>query len=258
MSLETDIIPGDSTIDRPKFDNDKLLNEIPLVNNQLPLNATGEIIAVALPEEYAQNSDIKKWLEDHPEYTSAPSGNGETAGKIPNGGVDDFGRFAFVQSYNSSAGTDGTAETRCYVDGNGTESCASLYFLTSQPLRINVRVFDHLGHFVSPYNETITEDAMNKILNTPIKSVLTQCTDNVTQQKYPGVATGFAVINVKMYPVSQSGRKIATGPYIYQVALIKQPYKHCVNYAGSQNFSEEGYKRTHFTMKPGYRRIVQK
>jgi hypothetical protein len=74
---------------------------------------------------------------------------------------------------------------------------------------------------------------------------------------YPAVATGLAVINVKTYPVSQSGRKIATGPYIYQVALIEQPYKHCVNFGGTQNFVDEAYKRTHFTMKRGYRRINQ-
>ncbi|NLD93494.1 MAG: fibro-slime domain-containing protein [Fibrobacter sp.] len=258
MSVETEIIPTDSTIDRPKFDNDKLLNDIPLVNNQLPMNATGEIIVSALPEEYAQNSDIKKWLEDHPEYTSAPSGNGGTSGALVNGGVDPTGRFAFVQSYNNSAGTDGPADTRCYVDGNGTESCASITFLTGQPFRINVRVFDHLGHFVSQYNETITKEAMDVILNKPSAPAgQSQCTDNITHTMYPAAASGLAVINVKMYPVSQSGRKIATGPYIYQVALIEQPNKHCVNFGGTQNFVDEAYKRTHFTMKRGYRRINQ-
>ena len=258
MSLETEIIPTDTTIDRPKFDNDKLLNDIPLVNNQLPMNATGEIIVSALPQEYAQNSDIKKWLEDHPEYTQAPGGNGGTSGFLVNGSVDPTGRFAFVQSYNSSAGTVGSAETRCYVDPNGTESCTGLTFLTGQPFRINVRVFDHLGHFVSQYNETITKEAMNAILNTPPSPAgQTQCTDALTSTMYPAVASGYAVINVKMYPVSQSGRKVATGPYIYQVALIEQPNKHCVNFGGTQNFVDEPYKRTHFTMKRGYRRINQ-
>lgn len=260
MSVETEIMPTDSTIDRPKFDNDKLLNEIPLVNNQLPLNATGEIIAVALPEEYTQYPDIKKWLEDHPEYTSAPSGSAAEGiiDNIPNGEVDNFGRFAFVQSYNNSAGTAGPAVTRCYIDGNGTESCASISFLTGQPFRINVRVFDHLGHFVSQYNETITKEAMDVILNKPSEPAgQTQCTDVLTSTMYPAVATGLAVINVKMYPVSQSGRKIATGPYIYQIALIEEPNKHCVNFGGTQNFVDEAYKRTHFTMKRGYRRINQ-
>ncbi|NLG39508.1 MAG: fibro-slime domain-containing protein [Fibrobacter sp.] len=260
MSVETEIMPTDSTIDRPKFDNDKLLNEIPLVDDQLPLNATGEIIVSALPLEYAQNPVITKWIEDHPEYTSAPSGNGGTAGSLVNGGLDPVtGRFAFVQSYNTAASSkDSPAETRCYVDGNGTESCTSLSFLTGQPFRINVRVFDHLGHFVSQYNETITKEAMNAILNTPPSPAgQTQCTDNLTSTMYPAVASGYAVINVKMYPVSQSGRKVATGPYIYQVALIEQPNKHCVNFGGTQNFVDEPYKRTHFTMKRGYRRINQ-
>lgn len=258
MSVETEIIPTDTTIDRPKFDNDKLLNDIPLVDNKLPLNATGEVIISALPEEYAQNSDIKKWLEDHPEYTQAPGGNGGTSGALVNGSVDPTGRFAFVQSYNTNASSTGAAETRCYVDANGTESCTSLTFLTGQPFRINVRVFDHLGHFVSQYNETITKEAMNAILNTPPSPAgQTQCTDNLTSTMYPAVASGYAVINVKMYPVSQSGRKVATGPYIYQVALIEQPNKHCVNFGGTQNFVDEPYKRTHFTMKRGYRRINQ-
>ena len=48
-----------------------------------------------------------------------------------------------------------------------------------------------------------------------------------------------------------------SGPYIYQIALIEQPNKHCVNFGGTQNFVDEAYKRTHFTMKRGYRRINQ-
>jgi hypothetical protein len=37
---------------------------------------------------------------------------------------------------------------------------------------------------------------------------------------YPAAASGLAVINVKICPVSQSGRRVQTGPYIYQVALL--------------------------------------
>lgn len=256
MSLETDVIPADSTIDRPDFDANKLLAEVPLVDEKLPNNATGEIIVSALPEEYANISDMKEWLKIHPEYTRTPSGNGGTSGQITNGGVDETGRFAFIQSYGTSAATSGIVETRCYSDPNLAESCAGITFLTGQPFRINVRVFDNLGHFVSQYTETLSEEAMNTILNTPsAPASQTQCTDNVSQTVYPAVATGLAIINVKMYPVSQSGRKIGTGPYIYQVALIEEPYKHCVNYGGTQNFVDEYYKRTHYTMVRGYRRM---
>lgn len=258
MSLETQLIPTDSTIDRPKFDTEKLLNEVPLDDGKLPVNATGEIIISALPEEYAIDSDINKWLENNPSYTAAPNGNGAASGHLVNGAPDATGRIAFIQS-NSTAATSigGDSESRCYVSPEGIESCTSLAFLAGQPFRINVRVFDHLGHFVSQYEETITEEAMNAILaSPPLEKV--GCTDNTTGVSYPAVAVGQAVINVKIYPVSQAGRKLATGPYIYQMALIELPYNHCVNFGGQQNFVGEGFKRNHFKMKRGYRRVVNK
>lgn len=98
---------------------------------------------------------------------------------------------------------------------------------------------------------------MNVILaRPPLEKV--GCTDNTTGVSYPAVAVGQAVINVKIYPVSQAGRKLATGPYIYQMALIELPYNHCVNFGGQQNFVGEGFKRNHFKMKRGYRRVVNK
>lgn len=259
ISSVTDIMPGDSTIDRPPFDAGKLLNEVPLVDDQLPTNATGEIIISALPEEYTVNRNIKDWLKDHPEYIDAPSGSLGASGVVNNGFADGSGRFAFLQSHNASAGAGSPAETRCYKSDGGIESCASLSFLAGQPFRINVRVFDHLGHFVSQYAETITEEAMNAILiKPPVPGNTKACVDNTTTQAYAPVSVGQAVVSVKVYPVSQSGRKLATGPYIYQVALIEMPYNHCVNYGGEQSFVGEGYKRTHFTMKRGYRRVVNK
>ncbi len=111
---------------------------------------------------------------------------------------------------------------------------------------------------MSQYNETIAKEAMNAILDTPPSPAgQTQCTDNLASTLYPAVYLVMLSLTLKCILYLQSGRKVATGPYIYQVALIEQPNKHCVNFGGTQNFVDEPYKRTHFTMKRGYRRINQ-
>ena len=63
------------------------------------------------------------------------------------------------------------------------------------------------------------------------------------------------MVTIKMYPVSQQGRKIATGPYIYQVSIIKEHYVYCA-YMGGGGFQyiDAPYQRSFFTTTRGYRR----
>ena len=153
----------------------------------------------------------------------------------------------------SDAGTGASA--RCYADANGTESCSSISFRTSQPFQVNVRVFDHLGHFISQYTEGITDPAVFKqmVSAQPVNLTSNTCTDGTNFSETSGVAE--MMVTIKMYPVSQQGRKLGTGPYIYQVSIIKEHYVYCAYMGGgATQYVDAPYQRASFTTTRGYRR----
>ncbi len=278
----TEIKPSDpGTIDRPPVNPQVVIPTKPGGSKpgtslqpgggDLANNATGEIVVTPLPPEYANdptiwmttpgncgNASNGRELSQYECWAKSPEGSqvgGGVFGDIK-GTTPDGGRFNFVQSGTSNATDENGGYTRCYTSAaTGDESCAGISFITDQAFTINIRVFDHLGHFVTQYNESIDAEAMNKI-NQAAGSVPDNCQDANSNVIGPGVASGFVLANVKMYPVAQNGRKIATGPYIYQVSLIEIPFPHCVN-LGGQMFMPGEYKRTQFTMTRGFRRVEQ-
>jgi hypothetical protein len=221
----TTVFPTDNTIDRPVFDNASL------PSGELANNQTGEILISPLPSSYTSdpdawlNANLASWTS-----TSVGTGSGSVAGSTAS---DANGRFTFLQSSTTSASNSTGGVTRCYNDGK-EESCMSIAFVTDEPFQINVRVFDNLGHFISQYTESMTEEALRQVVATNSASVSEDCynTSSGAAVAYDGVETGLVLATVKMYPVAQNGRKISTGPYIYQVSLIEYPFEHCVNLGG--------------------------
>ena len=67
------------------------------------------------------------------------------------------------------------------------------------------------------------------------------------------------LVTVKMYPVSQNGRMLATGPYIYQMTIIKEKYEHCYMSQGASSVvMTDQYQRTNKVYRRGYRRVKVK
>ena len=63
------------------------------------------------------------------------------------------------------------------------------------------------------------------------------------------------MVTIKMYPISQQGRKLGTGPYIYQVSIIKEHYKYCAYMGnGATQFVDAPYQRASYTTTRGYLR----
>ena len=118
---------------------------------------------------------------------------------------------------------------------------------------MNIRVFDHLGNFVSQFNKSVTKDDFTKALGQG--QVVAGC--DADHPLYGG--TGAMLANIKMYPVSQSGRQLATGPYIYQVAIVMEQYEYCYMSSGaSPTIMTMPYMRTAETYRRGYRRAGKK
>lgn len=247
----TTILPTDASIDRPVFDNKTL------PTGELADDQTGEIIISPLPSDYV--NDPEGWLKNNLgpwTSTSVGVGSGSVSGSTAS---DANGRFTFLQSSTTDATNASGGVTRCYNDGKD-ESCTSLAFVTDEPFQINVRVFDNLGHFVSQYTESMSEAALKQVVAANSTTVAYGCskTENNVPIYYDAVTSGRVLATVKMYPISQNGRKMSTGPYIYQVSLIEYPFEHCVNLGGQQTYLPGEYRRTQFSMTRGYRRVEVK
>ena len=238
----TPVIPQDTTIDRPDFTlaANELTNKAG--SGELPLDFTGDLLLTNLPVVPGKDPMADLTEEDILRYTSAT----ETGAPPPNTVTKVGGR------------SDGS-QTRCY-SSKGVESCASWAFATSGPFRVNVRVFDHLGHFVSQYQQTVTAEEFEKALDASNGGKpYGVCYDvNGKQLDQHGISGGM-LVTVKMYPVSQSGRMLATGPYVYQLSIIKEKYEHCYMSQGASSVvMTDQYQRTNKVYRRGYRRVKVK
>jgi hypothetical protein len=147
-----------------------------------------------------------------------------------------------------------SATSMCY--SNGVESCFSVSYPVMGPFRINVRVFDHLGHFVSQYQKSMNEEELHKALAGKGGNVAGVDEAGCDTKLYGETGAGF--ITIKMYPVSQNGRTVATGPYIYQVTFVQEAYTACIKEGSSAWPHTIYYSRTSETYRRGYKRAKVK
>ena len=254
----------DKTIARPDFDVVGALKNIgKSEGDELPKSGTGELLISVLPKEageYLQGVD--GWLD-------AASADPECQGKTnqqcyaragsESGAMLDPNRGGAFNTVKNRIGLN--QKSYCYMDGKGIESCPSISFWTARPFQVNVRVFDHLGHFISQYTESISSDEIKALAQNAETIGIEGNGTCAAKPTFSG-----AVVSVKLYPISQNGRKIASGPYIYQVSLIKESWKdetsdgkpYCFYYASASSpIGEEAYERSTFSKTLGYRRVIK-
>ncbi|MBO7550221.1 MAG: fibro-slime domain-containing protein [Fibrobacter sp.] len=243
---KTVLVPQDNSIDRPDFDTQAHELTSLAGSNGLQDSLTGELLLTALPAVSGQDP-LTLTDEQIELYTAAPSIDGSNAG------------LNLMTTPLVSKSTNGP---RCFTADNN-ESCISYAFTTTQPFKVNVRVFDHLGHFVSQYNKSVSaEDFTKALAKANGASSRTSCGESKVVN--PGNAlfpngSGAMLVAVKMYPVSQDGRKLGTGPYIYQMSVIKEEYEYCYMQGGTTpSYSYMRYQRTSETYRRGYRRLNKK
>ena len=62
-----------------------------------------------------------------------------------------------------------------------------------------------------------------------------------------------------MYPVTDKGRLLATGPYVYQMTVVKEAYTYCYESNGNNaTVMTMPFQRTTETIRRGYRRTLKK
>lgn len=221
----------DSIIARPSFEaQSKVLSDMASNNDgELPLNATADLIFTSVPAGMGKNGNPLNLSNEEKALYSAAA---------PIGGGYPEGTKAF----------SATGSGMCYSEG--AESCTSISYPVSGPFRINVRVFDHMGHFVSQYQYSMDSTEIQQALGAP-------STQSACSMPLYG-PSGAAWMTIKMYPVSQNGRLLATGPYIYQVTFIQEAYKHCLMVGATPQENTMFYTRTFDTYRFGYRRSKKK
>ena len=240
----------DSLIDRPDFTNQSnRLTEIAKNNDgTLPLNATADLQITPIPLDCGLGPgscgvggnplDLKN--EFKRDFSAAyVNGTSQIYGSTPT---------TFVGGQNS--GSSGL----CYGNGDGSnESCVSIAYPVAGPFRLNIRIFDHLGHFVNQYQQVVTIDMLSEALGGAAKTTHPNSCQNPLYGE-----TGAAWITAKVYPVSQTGRLLATGPYIYQVTFVQEDYVPCVMVGSMPQDGTISYSRSNDTYRLGYRRNKKK
>lgn len=251
----------DKTIDRPTFNVDGMLaNSGKSAGDELPKNATGEMLISFLPKAAGDAPNgVDGWMNEGSAMCPGMTNQqcySRAFGIEGQNGIPSERDGAWMFLKNSA----NNQNAYCYTDGKGVESCASISFWTSRPFQVNVRVFDHLGHFISQYTESISAEQMKEL------AMSAQGVANIegagTCAQKPTFSGAF--VSVKLYPISQNGRKVGSGPYIYQVALIKETWSmdgitdrkpYCFYYASASSpVGEEAYARSSFSQTLGYRR----
>ena len=244
---QTPVVPDDPAYDRPDFTTEsQKLTEL-AGSDKIPTDMTADLVLI--PIKAQSGTDPLKWAKDHAEAKMMSGGKNNTV-------VLDGVVFGAGQAEN---------KTLCYNDGSenvpgrkSNESCTSWAFPTTQPFQVNIRVFDHLGHFVNQYNKRVTKEDFEK--------ALASTSVNKQGAKVPGCGetmlygeTGAMLAAIKMYPVTEKGRLLATGPYIYQMTIVKEAYEYCYMSNGNNaTVMTMPFQRSTETIRRGYRRTQKK
>ena len=229
----------DSAIERPDFsEKANILTQIAEnKDGELPLDMTADLLFTSVPSGVGKNGNPLALTNEEKLIFSQTGMNGEAAANTKVYGVNE----------------GGTA--MCF--SNGVESCFSISYPVMGPFRINVRVFDHLGHFVSQYQKSMNEEELRAALGGLNTTNPETCVEKGVEYPLYG-ESGAGFMTIKMYPVSQSGRMVATGPYIYQVTYVQEFYKSCIREGSSAWMHTMYYTRTNETYRRGYKRAKTK
>ena len=237
-----DIIPDDPGISRPDFTAQSEILTRLAGSDGLKEDMTADMVLISIPA--VPGSNPLTWASD----------NAEDLMKSIGGAVPTSVNGIPVNATNVTGPMQGTNQTLCYNDGSeakgnsSSESCTSFAFATTQPFHVNIRVFDHLGNFVNQFNKSVTKEDFNKALGQPQNHA--SCEDHPLYG-----STGALLADIKVYPVAQNGRLLATGPYIYQVAIVMEEYEYCYMSSGaSPTIMTMPYMRSAETYRRGYRR----
>ena len=210
---------------------------------KLDVNKGGELVftvidPAAFPAGTTEDEMVSSFQSDPANYivnpgTGLKSNQAFINGVPSNNPADPANNNGFRTS--ADAGADSRSEPLCRAtmkNGAMSNSCLPVAFMVKGPFRMNVRVFDHLGNFVSRYSQEVTEEQIHQVQGLTGKPLANGvCDANAAAATGADTKIGVSVPNVlstiNIYPFSETGRMLATGVYIVQVDILQKHNAWC-------------------------------
>ncbi len=236
-------------------------------SGELDVAKGGELILSALdPNDPAfanMSTDemINKFQSDANFFVVKPGAGLSATQAFVNGVANGSSSNGFYTA--ADKGSSSRSEPLCVakVDGNGgsINSCVPIAFMTKGPFRMNVRVFDHIGNFVSRYSQEVTREQIQKVQGmsgSALASGACAPEGDAAGVADPtiGVASPNVIANINIYPFSQSGRLLASGVYVVQVDILQYYNAWCEEIGpGNVTVKETPGNRSSMVMRVPYR-----
>lgn len=124
-----------------------------------------------------------------------------------------------------------TGQTNNLSNDQGTGICgpnqciSDLSFWAKGPYILNLTFFDHNGQFIRSYQESVTQEDLQKIYADG--GTLETGVDPVTGAPVDVVQNPYFWVNPQIAPIDQFGRRLGTTPLLIQMDLIELPPKAC-------------------------------
>ena len=223
--FSNECIPQDNSVERPDFgQQSKKLIDI-AGDEGLSPTATGELKIIPITPDMvngAEPNSINANLQK--KYVDDPS----------------LGSYATYAGKNSKDGL-------CTHNPGETDPCITFNFLAMQPFRVNVRVLDNKGRFISQYSQQMDAEEFKNALGQASSSQLCK----IGTEIIPAYDSGAMLVAVKLYPVFQNGKKLTAGTYIYQISIVREAFTACYMSFGSMPrifpFTSDNYYYETFT-----------
>ena len=152
VKYEEAVVQQDKAINRPDFTAQSQILTKLAGSDGLPNDATGELKIIPITPDMVNGDDPNSINADlQKKYVDDPS----------------LGSYATYAGKNSKDGL-------CTHNPGETDPCITFNFLAMQAFRVNVRVFDHMGHFVSQYSQEMGVEESG-LVTTPAAPELRAC-----------------------------------------------------------------------------------
>lgn len=224
---------------------------------KIPASQAGELILTNYP---AGKTSMDEKIGLPPQATAGSYG-------LIDPTVSVNGAYSYVKNgFANESNTDGSyrvSPTRCTSNSAGNVNCLSFTFPAVQPFKLNVTVYDHLGHYISSYQQTVTpEDFRNVTQGATLVDPASNPVASGDACKYTGklgddnnlVQNGKVRVSVNVYPLDETGRRIGNGVYIVKVDRIDYAFTGCFNNNGVSAVGEYEFVRYHDEYKLGWMR----
>ncbi|NLB62940.1 MAG: fibro-slime domain-containing protein [Fibrobacter sp.] len=202
----------------------------------LPKDRTGEVLLTLYPEDPSnltpeQMEELNRNGFGLPQQMIGEPTPGYVVGSqkaLENGQVINQKMIGAHKGDSPQSMSVAHCETRKNERGEFDNNCLAVVLDVDGPFQANVSLYDHFGNFVSRYQAEVGEEEIRQLQESQTVSPAGSAAPLSCPDGRPAVKTGMMRAGINIYPLSQFGRRIATGVYILKVDVIQKDYTYCL------------------------------